>query len=227
MAVAVVGAVVAVIGAISGFLGAKGQANIENAKNHATRITNKANNEFKVASTALQNYIRSEQNNRLLKLAGENYNALGQNMVRTYDDAMRGSAAKRIQAAESLGSMAAAAAAVGVGGSTTEMLNSTYRRAVNIQANYDREKLDYAVNDMAVSRSNQISNAVAQMDQGTSFAQTQGMYLADTKVSPLGFAMQGIANAMPYIDTWMQNRAAKAQVQTTQAAPNTNSITLL
>lgn len=230
MAVAIVGVVVAAIGAISGFMGANAAAKIDNAKNNATRITNQANNEYRVAAAALQNYIRSEQNNRILKVAGENYNTLAENVTRTLDDSVRGSSAKRLVAAEAIGTMAAASAGAGVGGGTTEMLNSTFRRAVAFSQQADEEKVQYAVNDMQRQRTNQISNAVASMDQGTTFAQTQGVYLADTKVNAFGYALQGFANALPYIDTMMQQRAAArtAPATNTSSAPqSTNSITFL
>lgn len=223
MAVAIAGVVVAAIGAISGFLGGKAQSTIQNAQNHATRITNQANNEYKVAAAALQNYIRSEQNNRLLKVAGENYNTFSQNITRTLDESVRGTSARRLQASEALGSMTAMASAAGVGGGTTEMLNSTYKRAVNFALQAEKEKVDYAVGDMNVQRSNQISNAVAQMDQGTTFAQTQGVYLADSKVNAFSYAIKGFSDALPYIDMMLQNRAAKNTTTTTAPTQTTGA----
>lgn len=218
MAVAIVGAVVAVVGAISDFMGAKGQARIQNAQNYATRITNDANNEYRVAAAALQNFVRSQQNSRIMKAAGENYNTLGQNIVRTMDEAVRGTVAKRLQAAEVIGSMATAAAAVGVGGSTTEMLNSTFRRAVSFSESSDREKVRYVTGDMSQQRQNQISNAVAAMDQGTTFAQTQSHISFDQKVNPWGYALQGIQNALPYVSAFMDNRAAASAASTASSS---------
>ena len=113
---------------------------------------------------------------------------------------------------------ASAAAAAGVGGGTTEMLNSTFRRAVAFSEQSQKEKVDYATGDMRLQRSNQISNAVASMDQGTTFAERQSVILADKSVSPFPYLVQGIAGAVGYIDTYLQARKAAATTTTTQAA---------
>lgn len=228
MAVAATGAVVAVVGAISDFLGQRGQARIQNAQNYATKITNEANNQYQVSASALQNYIRTQQNNRILMAAGENYNTLGQNITRILDDSVRGRTAQRLQATEQIAQMSVMAAASGVGGSTTEMLNSTYRRAVEFSEQFSRESIKYAIRDMDQQRMNQISNAVASMDQGTSFAQLGHVVTSEQRVNPFGHIVRGIQGALPYIDTMMQNRAAnKTDTTKTTSAPKTNNITLL
>lgn len=225
MAVAIVGAVVAIGSALFGAsqqkAAAKGQLQIARANREAQEVVRKAKNEYEGAATALANYIRSANNNQLLKAAGKNYNAIGQNVARVYDQAERGKLTQRIAAAETLGTIAAAAAASGVGGTTVEMINSTFERVDSIQRQARDEQLDLQAYDMYQARSNVMANAVAQMDQGQTNANIDNNVAITPYVampSMLGAAVQGIGNAMPYISQAMQNWSARSQASAAAGA---------
>lgn len=213
----IVGAVVAiastVFGAVSGSQAAKGQLQVAKANREASEVTRKARNEYEGAATALSNYIRSSNNNQLMKSAGANYNAIAQNIGRLSDQAQKGKLTDRIAATEALGSMTAAAAAIGVGGSTVDMMNSTFQRATTISNQARDEQEELRLYDLYDNKSNVMSNAVAQMDQGQSNANIDSNkaispYIARPSVA--GAVVSGLATALPYIQQFASNWGNKS-----------------
>ena len=215
---AAIGAVVsigsALFGGVSARSAAKGQLKVAKANTEAQEITRKARNQYEGAATALSNYIRSANNNQILKAAGANYNAIGQNIARVYEQSERGKLTQRVQAAETLGTIAAAAAASGVGGSTVDMINSTFKRVNTIQRGAQEDQLRYQAYDMYQARSNIMANASASMDQGTTHANMDNSTTITPYVnvpSMMGSLISGISDALPYISQAAQQWSANAQ----------------
>ena len=144
---------------------------IDEGNRDAQEIMRKAGNEVARQGASLSNHMRSVSNQRLIEAAGEQYNALGQNLGRTMDQATTGSLQRRIQAAEEAGAMTAAAATAGVGGSMVQMLNGTMRlRNAIVEQEIDKQQ-GYATYDQMIQRAGVMQNAYDQwdysLDEGT------------------------------------------------------------
>ena len=144
---------------------------LDEGNRDAQEIMRKANNEVARQGASLSNHMRSISNQRLIAAAGEQYNALGENLGRTMDQAVTGSLQRRIQAAEEAGAMTAAAATAGVGGSMVHMLNNTMRlRNAMIEQEVNKQE-GYATYDQVVQRAGVMQNAYDQwdysLDEGT------------------------------------------------------------
>jgi len=143
----------------------RAQAEIE-----AKRTVQKARNENSAAQSALANFTRALTNKRAMDAAGSEIGALTENIGRNLDAATYGTLSRRVQAAEELGAISAAAAAAGVGGSTIEQFSR------QVMATEDRmdEQAARAVNSdlylASSARGDTIRNAVMGLDNSQSFA---------------------------------------------------------
>lgn len=169
-----VSAAVGVIGGILGFLGANDQAKaqmiIAKANADAANKVRAAENEFKGASTALQNYIRAEDNKKKFEAAGEQWNVINQNVVRIQDDYVKGDVQQKLRAAEEMGSVSAAASFMGIGGSTVDTINMLVERNYTDQKIDYEQKKTYQIQDMINERNSLMEQASNATDQGTTFA---------------------------------------------------------
>lgn len=106
-----------------------------------------ANNEVSAAAGALSRFRQSLGNQLILKNAGKQAEALGQNLIRAQEQSTVQGLNTKIKAAEDTGALMAAASAAGIGGSTVDMLNSVIRgRAAREQEQRERNER-YAASD--------------------------------------------------------------------------------
>lgn len=142
----------------------KAQKTIDDANYEASEMIRKASNELGRAQGGLANWMKSVSNQRMIEAAGDQYNALGENLGRILDQAATGSLQRRIQAAEQAGALTASAAAAGVGGSTVSLINGTLRLR-NAMVNEEIEKQEgQASYDLMAQRAGVMSNAYDSWD---------------------------------------------------------------
>lgn len=91
----------------------------------AANIIRKAQNQVEAASASLGRYVQSRQNQERLKAGGKAVDATTQNIGRLQESALVGSIGRRVQAAEEAGALVARQGALGVRGSTADMLRVT------------------------------------------------------------------------------------------------------
>jgi len=165
----------------------KAQKTIDDANFEASETIRKASNELGRAQGGLKNWITSVSNQRMIEAAGSEYNALGENIGRHLDQMATGSLQRRVQASEQLGALTAQAAAAGVGGATTDLINGTLRLR-NLMVNHEIEKQQgQATYDMLAQRAGILSNAYDSWDY--SMVLDSANLMADTK--PIRMAPSG------------------------------------
>lgn len=218
----------ALMSASAGKAAAQAQLTVAKANADAGNITRAADNEYKGAAAALTNFSRAQQNKRVLEAAGDQYNVFSKNIVRTMDDSVSKSAYRQLQASEALGTIASAVGAAGVGGGSIDAINSTFRRALEINNSREEKKDDIAIGD-SIHQQNQImDNAAAQLDFNQTFANidysknTPG-FVAQTN-STAAALLSGIGQTLPYVKMFIDNRAASqmaASLNTSSAGATT------
>jgi hypothetical protein len=178
----------------------KAQKTIDDANYEASETIRKASNELGRAQGGLKNWMTSVSNQRMIEAAGDQYNALGENIARHLDQAATGSLQRRVQASEQLGALTAQAAAAGVGGSTSALINGTLRLR-NAMVNHEIEKQQgQATYDMLAQRAGIMSNAYDSWDY--TFVADTANHMAATKpirVAPDGTSalLNTLARAAP------------------------------
>lgn len=199
-------AAVNIVGSILGFLGAndaaKAQMIIAKANADAENTIRKGKNAYEGAKASLSNYLRAEDTKAKFKAAGEEYNAINQNMMRARDQYIKGSVMERLAASEQLGALAAQASFMGIGGATVDNINSQIKMASQDAQDENALAMQYQEIDMRQGRNNLMYAAASSSDFGTTFAnmdygKSVPAYVA--KPSFLSYALQGIGNALPYI----------------------------
>lgn len=221
----------AIANGIMGFLGAssaaKAQSIINKANADASNTVRKADNEYRGAAAGLANYIRAEDTKRKFKMAGAEWNAAGQNIVRLHDAAVKGEAQVRIKAAEQLGELSAQASFMGIGGSTVDSINRQIRMASSDQIQQMDDQVRYQTGDIQAQRVNLFDNANAASDQGTTFAgldYNKAIPEFVAKPSFLTYALSAATDALPYIRTGIGNmQMKKAQQQKTTSSYGFNN----
>lgn len=134
------------------------------------------------------------------------------NIVRTMDDATSRSVTRQIQSSEALGTIAAQAAAAGVGGGSIDAINSTFRRVSDISEEANKRRDQIVLGDMEKNQNQIMENAGAQLDQNQTFANID--YSKDVAPyvpipSMASTLFNGIGAALPYVKQYFDNRAAQ------------------
>lgn len=222
--IAAAGVVVAIGGAIMGGMAqraaAQAQLIVAKANAEAGNITRAADNEYRGAAAALTNFVRAQQNKRILDAAGEQYNAMSANIIRTMDDATSRSVTRQLQSSEALGTIAAQAAAAGVGGSSIDSINSTFQRVSDIADNAENRRDNIVLGDMSKQQNQIMENAGAQLDQNQTFANIDYSHDSAPYIPVPSMAMSllnGLGSALPYVKQYFDNRAAQNMAATLNA----------
>lgn len=115
---------------------AKAQARLTKAENlvnkantEAANTIREANNELSVAIGSLNRFRQNLGNRQILRELGREQEQIQTNLIRAQNDLQRGAMEERLDTAFELGSLAAYAAAAGVGGGSKNVLNATIRMA--------------------------------------------------------------------------------------------------
>lgn len=146
------------------------QSIIDRANSDAANVTRKANNEVSAATTSLQAYARSLNNQRAGAAAGAKLDAIKINFGRAMDRVTQTRVGEDVQAVEQFGQVAAAAAAAGVSGGSIEAV----RRTMALRRGIQHEQLARAQRQTAFDFESQqkaaIGELVGSMDIATSMA---------------------------------------------------------
>lgn len=178
---------------------------IDEGNRDAQETMRKVNNETAREGASLSNHMRSVSNQRLIEAAGEQYNALGENLGRTLDQAVTGSLQRRIQAAEEAGAITSAAATAGVGGSMVQMLNGTTRMRNAIMEQEIDKQQGYATYDQVIQRAGVMQNAYDQwdysLDEGTQnyFQPQTPVRMKPSEPSGLSSVLGMASAALPFL----------------------------
>lgn len=149
----------------------KAQRTLDKANYYVQEVMRAAENEASRINASVGNHLRSVSNQRLIKAAGEAYNAMGENLGRALDQSVTGSLQRRVVAAEEVGAFSAANAAAGVGGSTVDMINGSIRlRNAMLESEVAKQE-GLATYDQMQQRIGVVSNAYDQWDYTYDMAQ--------------------------------------------------------
>jgi hypothetical protein len=143
---------------------------ISNTNADAANKVRTANNGLAAAQAAFSNLQRSIGNKSKLDAAGDRLDANAQNLIRLQDATVRGGLEQSLRESEQLGAMHAQAAAAGVGGATAAMLHNTLALSAARQKTTTETNAGYQTYDMLQQRMGLMSNMVASVDAGQSFA---------------------------------------------------------
>jgi hypothetical protein len=190
------------------------------AKIDAARLTTKSGNEKKGAITSLARFSQALGNQRRMAAAGDQINAVTENVARNLDASASGKFQTRIQFAEELGASVADAAAAGVGGSSIEQYNRTMALSQAIgEEQGDREVLTQNIAG-AAGRGAALKDAVAGMSNDPIFADLDYTeYVDDKKQSMFSkVATLALAAGATYVAGPQAGKAVMKAANATQQA---------
>ena len=110
---------------------------------------NKLNTETSNANSNTQRAIQVINNNRVLRVAGKQFDAASQNIVRNKDAHVRGSIEQQIQQSEAAGAYAANLASNGVGGASGDAISMTLALQQSRQRGATKQTKEYLDYDQA------------------------------------------------------------------------------
>lgn len=143
---------------------ARAQATVTRAETAANEVIREASNVREGARASLGEFIRSMNNQRIMEAAGAQYNQLGETVVRTLDQAVKGGLSRQVAAMEEVGAMAAQAAWAGVGGTTVDLIDGTLRlRNAMIEQDVARQE-GYMSYDMVMQQAGIMEAGIQNLD---------------------------------------------------------------
>lgn len=178
----------------------KTQNNLRAANAAARDIARAGNNELQAAESTFARWAQSVTNQRRLRVSGQQFDAAQEALTRLQDSRAAGSVARRVQASEEQGILAAKAAFAGVTGTASDVLAGTtaLRAALTEeQATRTGEQQEYEVRSRTrrvISESIEgLDNTavLSNLDRNRAIPQadpTQGNFLADIAGSGADFA---------------------------------------
>lgn len=126
---------------------------------------NKLNTETSNANSNTQRAIQTINNNRILRVAGKQFDAASQNIVRNKDAHVRGSIEQQIQHAEAAGAYAANLASKGVGGASGDAISMTLALQQSRQRGATKQTKEYLDYDQAKQQAGIMPSAMNALDQ--------------------------------------------------------------
>ena len=126
---------------------------------------NKLNTEVSNANSNTQRAIQVINNNRVLRVAGKQFDAASQNIVRNKDAHVRGSIEQQIQQSEAAGAYAANLASNGVGGASGDAISMTLALQQSRQRGATKQTKEYLDYDQAKQQAGIMPSAMNALDQ--------------------------------------------------------------
>ena len=126
---------------------------------------NELNTEVSNANSNTQRAIQVINNNRVLRVAGKQFDAASQNIVRSKDAHVRGSIEQQIQQAEAAGAYAANLASKGVGGASGDAISMTLALQQSRQRGATKQTQAYLDYDQAKQQAGIMPSAMNALDQ--------------------------------------------------------------
>lgn len=125
----------------------------------------KLNTEVSNANSNTQRAIQTINNNRVLRVAGKQFDAMSQNIVRNKDAHVRGSIEQQIQQSEAAGAYAANLASKGVGGASADAISMALALQQSRQRQATKQTKEYLDYDSAKAQAGIIPSALNSLDQ--------------------------------------------------------------
>ena len=125
----------------------------------------KLNTETSNANSNTQRAIQTINNNRILRVAGKQFDAASQNIVRNKDAHVRGSIEQQIQQSEAAGAYAANLASKGVGGASGDAISMTIALQQSRQRGATKQVKEYLDYDQAKQQAGIMPSALNALDQ--------------------------------------------------------------
>ena len=126
---------------------------------------NELNTEVSNANSNTQRAIQVINNNRTLRVAGKQFDAASQNIVRNKDAHVRGSIEQQIQQSEAAGAYAANLASKGVGGASADAISMTLALQQSRQRGATQQTKEYLDYDQAKQQAGIMPSAMNALDQ--------------------------------------------------------------
>lgn len=126
---------------------------------------NELNTEVSNANSNTQRAIQVINNNRALRVAGKQFDAASQNIVRNKDAHVRGSIEQQIQQSEAAGAYAANLASKGVGGASADAISMTLALQQSRQRWATKQTKEYLDYDQAKQQAGIMPSAMNALDQ--------------------------------------------------------------
>lgn len=143
---------------------------VRRAQYQANKKLRAANNTREAAFTALQEFSRTLGNQMMMEGAGKEYNAAVADLGAALDARTLGKANIAMRAAEMQGALAAQAGALGVGGSSVELLEKTTELQKEMeQSQFDEETKRYSFRQSGAN-ANILDKAINSIDSSQYFA---------------------------------------------------------
>ena len=136
----------------------------EKAAKYQKRL-NELNTEVSNANSNTQRAIQVINNNRVLRVAGKQFDAASQNIVRNKDAHVRGSIEQQIQQSEAAGAYAANLASKGVGGASADAISMTLALQQSRQRGATKQTKEYLDYDQAKQQAGIMPSAMNALDQ--------------------------------------------------------------
>lgn len=152
------------MGSINTILQAPNMHRIARANYEAAVITQSANNSRETARIRLADFSRSLSNNMRVEAAGKQYNEAAGQLAASLEGRGMAKVNSSLAASERMGAIAAQAGALGVGGSSTELLNETIKLQRNIEQDMSRIATERMAKQGARSKAQLMDNAYSATD---------------------------------------------------------------
>lgn len=146
------------------------QATVASANAEAQNLVRQAQNQERAARTGLAATVRSINNARRLRAAGDAQRAVTENIIRTQQDFLANNLEAGVRDLEEVGAATARAAAAGVGGGSVRALGETILARQARLAQITEEQYQTETYDMRLARAGIMQDAAAGMDISTDSA---------------------------------------------------------
>lgn len=156
---------------------AKDQARVNAAR---TRQRD-ARNERNAANSTLARFTQSLSNQKLMNQAGKNQNIIAENLGRSLDAMAYGDTMTNLALSEQIGSLTAAAAAAGMGGTSVDNYNRTMKTAHALRGELTDRSNRSQVRSLSEARGDVLTSAVDSMGRDSFIADMDFSYLGPTK----------------------------------------------
>lgn len=150
---------------------AKAQSRLTKAENlvnkaniDADNTIREANNELAASVGSLNRFRQNANNRQVLRLSGQEQEQIQTNLIRAISDLQHGALEDRLDTAFEAGSLAASAAAAGVGGGSKDVLNATIRMTGARRQEALEKAGDQMTYDALTMLTNTQADAYMQMD---------------------------------------------------------------
>lgn len=157
------------MGSVNTILQANNVTRVDKAKYDAAVMQQRASNKAEAAKTSLAEFSRSLGNILRIEAAGKQYNDATSQLASVIESRGLTRANASLAAADRMGALTAQAAALGVGGSSVDLLNDTIKLQRNVEQELQQMATDRLASSGARANAQVMDNAFNTIDLTRSF----------------------------------------------------------